>query len=174
MSRPTLREALRQLEGRGLVAADRRRGLRVAGLSDGELRDALRTRAVLEGLSAETAAERAANGRLAPIAFRELRDIADAADTATRSGNLGRATAENRAFHTAITTLAANPVCIDVLERLWDRITVATARSLSPPDRVDVVDEEHHRIVDAVQEGDPEGAAAAARGHVLATLEVLT
>jgi DNA-binding GntR family transcriptional regulator len=170
VSRPTVREALRRLESHGLADSDGR-SLRVAALGPAELRSALLMRAALEGLHAELAARRAAGGELAPAALRRLHDLADAADAATAAGDADRAVAENRALHQAIDRLADSPVSAAAVDRLWDRIVVATRRSLTPAGRGAAVDAEHRELLRAIEAGDAAHAAHTASLHVRATLE---
>jgi hypothetical protein len=61
-----------------------------------------------------------------------------------------------------------------VLDRIWDQIIVSTRASLTAPARPGLVDDEHRRLIEAIRDGDPQGAAAHAREHILATMSVLT
>jgi DNA-binding GntR family transcriptional regulator len=169
VSRTPVREALRRLEGDGLVHAQGR-GVSVVVLSGAALDNVYVVRAALEALTAATAAGRQAAGQLAPADLRSLRRLADAADHATRTGDLAAAVRHNRAFHRAVAELAANPVALEILDRLWDRIQVSTRRSLTASDRAEAVDTEHRLLLDRIEAGDPAGAGDAARKHVLATL----
>jgi DNA-binding GntR family transcriptional regulator len=170
VSRPTVREALRRLESHGLARSDGR-GLHVAGLAPEELRSALLMRASLEGLHAELAAARVGAGEVAPADLRRLAAAAGAAERATAEGDHDAAAIENRAFHQAIDALAGSPVSAAATDRLWDRILVATRRSLGPPGRGDVVNREHRELVAAIAAGDGALAAEIAVRHVRSTLE---
>jgi DNA-binding GntR family transcriptional regulator len=167
VSRTPIREALERLHGDGLVDA-RGRGVRLKTLDPSQLRAVYRVRAALEGLTAELVAERQAAGEIAPA---ELERLARAADEATRAGDLAAGAAHNRAFHLRIAELADNPPALDALRRIWDQIVVSTRRSLVAPARATAVDAEHRRLLDAIAMADPAEAAAAARTHVLNTLE---
>jgi DNA-binding GntR family transcriptional regulator len=172
VSRTPIREALACLDGDGLVDAAGR-GVRVRTLSGDELIAVYRVRSALEALAAETAAASQAAGRIAPAALTELDELAEQTDAATRAGDLESAALLNRAFHRATVVLAANSVALELLDRLWDRIIVTTRSSLAAPARADEVDREHRTLVARIRAGDAAGAASAARGHVLATLEAL-
>jgi DNA-binding GntR family transcriptional regulator len=172
VSRTPVREALARLDGEGLVQAAGR-GVRVRTLSADELVAVYRVRAALEALAAETAAESQVAGEIAPAALNELDHLADQTDAATRAGDLESAAQLNRAFHRATIVLAANPVALELLDRLWDRIIVTTRSSLAAPARADEVDQEHRLLLACIRAGDATGAASAARDHVLATLEAL-
>ncbi|MGW4809885.1 GntR family transcriptional regulator [Kitasatospora sp. NPDC004272] len=168
VSRTPVREAFRALAADGLLAGAGR-GLRVVRLDDEELSQVYRVRAALEALTAELAAERQRAGRLAPAELAELAALADRTHRATADGRLTEAVRLNRGFHRRIAELAANPVALHALDRLWDQIQVSTLRSLHAPARTDLVDAQHRDLLDAITAGDPAAAAATARRHVLDT-----
>ncbi|MEO6082469.1 MAG: GntR family transcriptional regulator [Umezawaea sp.] len=173
VSRTPVREALRRLESDGLVRAARR-GVTVVELDAKALRDVYLVRASLEALTAELAARRQRDGELSPAGLARLAEHADLADQATRQGDLVAGVRHNRAFHQYVATLADNPAALEVLDRIWDQITVSTRASLTAPARPILVDDEHRRLIEAITDGDPQEAAAHARDHVLATMSVLT
>jgi DNA-binding GntR family transcriptional regulator len=170
VSRPTVREALRLLESHGLAASDGR-SLRVASMDLRELRSAILMRASLEGLHAELAAGRVADGEVAPAQLRRIYALADDAERATDTGDHKRAVQRNRAFHQAIDELADSPVSASAVDRLWDRILVSTERSLAPRGRGSVVNQQHRALLEALAAGNPQRARAIAVRHVRATLE---
>ena len=77
----------------------------------------------------------------------------------------------NRAFHQAIDVLADSPVSAAAVDRLWDRILVATERSLVAAGRREAVNREHRELVAALAAGAAADAAEIAGRHVRATLE---
>ena len=169
VSRPTVREALRRLESDGLAESDGR-GLRVARMDEHQLRSAMLMRASLEALHAELAARRVAAGEVAPAHLRRLRELADDAERATDARDLTRAVQYNRSFHQAIDALADSQVSAVAVDRLWDRIVIATKSSLQLGGRGDVVNQEHRELLDALGAGDAERAADVANTHVRATI----
>ena len=173
VSRTPVREALRRLESDGLVRAARR-GVTVVELDPKALRDAYLVRASLEALTAELAARRQRDGELPPASLARLAEHADLADRATRDGDLVAGVRHNQAFHQYVAKLADNPAALGVLDRIWDQIIVSTRASLTASARPVLVDDEHRRLIAAITAGDPPGAAAHAREHVLATMSVLT
>jgi DNA-binding GntR family transcriptional regulator len=169
VSRPTVREALRRLESRGLATSDGR-SLRVARLEAPELRSALLMRASLEALHASLAAARVAAGEIAPAQLRAVLALADANEQATASGDFDRAVTFNRDFHQAVDDLADSPVSAAAVDGLWDRILVSTRDSLDVRGRPSVVSREHRAILRAIRAGDEERAARAAHEHVRGTI----
>ncbi|MEW1844571.1 GntR family transcriptional regulator, partial [Nonomuraea angiospora] len=87
MSRTPVREALRALAADGLVRPSGR-GVVVVALEQGDLDEAYQVRAALEALTAELAATRQREGRIAPADLAALREIAIDTATATAEGRL--------------------------------------------------------------------------------------
>lgn len=156
LGRSTLREVLRHLAGNGLLVANESGGMRVVRLDGEELAHTLQVRAALEALSAGLAAERVGRGEVS----------ADALRGAVTAG--GRSPEEalhaDRRFHRAVDVLSGNRACQDALDRLWDRLVVATLRA--PAGHADA---DHRELVAAIAAGDAEEASAIARRHVLTT-----
>ncbi|MEU6850340.1 GntR family transcriptional regulator [Actinacidiphila alni] len=170
MSRTPVREAFQALVADGLVHSAGR-GVRVVALDAESLRHAYQVRAALEALTAELAAVRQAEGRIAPADLAELVRDADRTEEATLAGRLTEAVGHNRRFHRRIAELAANPVALASLDRLWDQILVSTRASLDPPHRPAQVNAQHRDLLAAVTEGRARDAAEAARRHVLDTCD---
>jgi DNA-binding GntR family transcriptional regulator len=169
VSRPTVREALRRLEGNGLADSDGR-SLRVAQMDAAELGSTLLMRSALDGLHAELAAARVRDGEIAPAQLRRVRQLADDTESATDLGDHATAIRLNRDFHQAIDGLAGSPVSAAASDRLWERTLVSTERSLAAPGRGDIVNREHRELLAAIVAGDAELARALASRHVRATL----
>jgi DNA-binding GntR family transcriptional regulator len=172
VSRTPVREALRRLESDGLVQGSGR-GVAVAGLSTPDVQHAYAVRAALEALTAELAAERQRAGRLAPAAIADLEAQADRLEEITAAGDLERAAAINRSFHQGIAALAGNPIAAELLDRLWNQITVSTRASLTPPDRPSVVAAEHRDLLAAIKRGDRGAAGQIAGRHAGATAHAI-
>ncbi|MFB9624170.1 GntR family transcriptional regulator [Nonomuraea helvata] len=168
MSRTPVREALRALAADGLVRPAGR-GVVVVSLERGDLEEAYQVRAALEALTAELAATRQREGRIAPADLAALRDITTETATATAEGRFAEAVLLNRRFHRLIAELAANSMALHALERIWDQIHVSTLRSLAPPSRPAHVSGQHEELVAAIVLGLADEAARVARAHVLDT-----
>ncbi|MFC4035568.1 GntR family transcriptional regulator [Streptomyces polygonati] len=168
MSRTPVREAFRSLAADGLVRSSGR-GVQVVALDGAALRHAYEVRGALEALTAELAARRQAEGRIAPAELAALAEEADRTEAATLAGRFAEAVGHNRRFHRRIAELAANPVALATLDRLWDQIVVSTRASLDPPHRPARVNAQHRELLTAITEGRPARAASAARLHVADT-----
>ncbi|MFI7638319.1 GntR family transcriptional regulator [Nonomuraea sp. NPDC049400] len=173
MSRTPVREALRALAADGLVRPSGR-GVVVVALERSDLEEAYQVRAALEALTAELAATRQREGRIAPAELVALRDVAAETATATAEGRFAEAVRLNRRFHQLIAELAGNSMALHALERIWDQIQVSTLRSLAPPSRPAHVSAQHEELVAAIVLGQAEEAAKVARAHVLDTRTITT
>ncbi|HEU5023830.1 MAG TPA: GntR family transcriptional regulator [Spirillospora sp.] len=173
VSRTPVREALRRLEGDGLVEGTGR-GVVVNVLSPERLGHAYAVRAALEALTAELAADRQRAGRVPPADLDDLERDAALLEEVTAAGDLDRAIALNRGFHRGIAEMAGNPIALETLDRLWDQIIVSTRDSLAAPDRPDTVAGEHRRLLRAIVQGDRALAGRIAGDHARATGATLT
>jgi DNA-binding GntR family transcriptional regulator len=168
MSRTPVREALNALIADGLVRPAGR-GVLVATLSTHEVEDAYQVRSALEALTAELAANRQRDGRIAPADLRDLRETAATTAEATADGRFAEAVDHNRRFHRMIAELADNAIALRTLDRVWDLIHVSTFRSLRPSARPAHVSTQHEGLLTAITEGRAADAARIAREHVLDT-----
>jgi len=168
VSRTPVREALRRLESDGLVQGSGR-GVTVTAMSTAELRHAHAVRGALDALAAELAADRQRAGRLAPAALADLETQAGRLEQITAAGDLEQAADLNRRFHLGIAELAGNPIAAQILDRLWNQITVSARASLAPSERPNAVAAEHRELLAAIGRGDRALAGRIAANHATAT-----
>ena len=167
VSRTPVREALRRLESDGLVQGSGR-GVTVTAMSTAELRHAHAVRGALDALAAELAADRQ-RARLAPAALADLETQAGRLEQITAAGDLEQAADLNRRFHLGIAELAGNPIAAQILDRLWNQITVSARASLAPSERPNAVAAEHRELLAAIGRGDRALAGRIAANHATAT-----
>jgi Transcriptional regulators len=161
-SRPSVREALRQLEAEGLVESRNGRGTMVRILGVEEVRDLYEVRAELEGFAARLFCERAR-----PEHHQRLRTALERLRTATREGASSEVLQAQGEFYGALFDGGGNPVLDDVVQGLQVRVSQLRALTLTVPGRAEASLEEFEVIGKALASGDAEAARRAAVDHVL-------
>jgi DNA-binding GntR family transcriptional regulator len=159
VSRTPVREALQRLQRRGLLVTGLGRGLIVAELSKREVIELYAMREILEGSAARFAAQRAMRPEI-DILYRLQRDLAEAPDDALLLVKL------NRRFHQAIYDAAHNQYLTQTLDTLHDSMALLHSTTFRAPNRRRESDEEHRRIVSAIERHDADDAEAIARAHI--------
>ncbi|MFI5955574.1 GntR family transcriptional regulator [Cryptosporangium sp. NPDC051539] len=134
MSRTPVREALRRLAGDGLVRASDR-GVIVDLMDDAEARHARAVRAALDVLVTELAARRQKAGEISPAALRAAEEAAADAEAAHVRGDADEAYQHDQRLHRQIAEMAGNPVALQMLDRLADRLEVARLAADSRAER---------------------------------------
>ncbi len=168
VSRTPVREALRRLESDGLVQGSGR-GVTVTAMSTAELRHAHAVRGALDALAAELAADRQRVEAAGAAAVADLETQAGQLELITADGDLEQAADLNRRFHLGIAELAGNPIAVQILDRLWNQLTVSARASLAPSERPDAVAAEHRELLAAITRGDRVLAGRIAGDHATAT-----
>ncbi|MGC4768210.1 GntR family transcriptional regulator [Micromonospora sp. DT44] len=163
ISRAPLREALRLLAQQGLVEHVPRRGVRVATLSDRDVRELYELRDVLERFAVRAGIP---VGRESDLAG--LRATLDAMREATRAADRMAVAESHRAFHVALVTLAGNrqlsAVYGSILVKLQLYMAINLRREAEVAQPLDGV-HRHERLFEAVAGGDPEKVLAVLSGH---------
>ncbi|HLU28023.1 MAG TPA: GntR family transcriptional regulator [Glycomyces sp.] len=168
VSTTPLREALRRLEGEGLVRLGAHRDARVAPLTAQEAHDLLEMRRTLDPLAASLAAERRTDEDL-----EAMRAAAAAIDALPEEAGV-EALAAHRGFHTAVYHASHNVLLIEVLDSLWSkadryqRLALAERGRRSGGEGVD-----HRRLLEHVSSGDADGAAELMRRHVESGMDAM-
>jgi DNA-binding GntR family transcriptional regulator len=134
MSRTPVREALRRLAGDGLVRASDR-GVIVDLMDEEEAWHARTVRAALDVLVAELAARRQKAGEVSPAALRAAEEAAASAETYLQRGDVDEAYRHDQRLHRQIAEIAGNPVALQMLDRLADRLEVARLAARSRAER---------------------------------------
>jgi len=168
ISRGTLREAMRQLQQEGLISAGARGRLSVRHLDAKEIRDIFDVRAALESLAAsELAASPDHAGAVA-----ELRKAVTNMERWAASNLDDRIEADLK-FHRTMCHLTGN----ETLLHSWSSLEGSIRMSImyAGVDRalknMDV--KRHSEIVDAIESGDADKAAATVRDHMAGAAKVL-
>lgn len=158
VSRSPVREAIRILHQEGFVENLATRGIVVKRMERREVEELFDLREALESLASRLAAERVGAETGASLHHR-LRD----AESAFQAGNLDAAHEANTGFHDDIIVLSGNRNLQDMLRPLMGRLHWIF-RQISDFSQVRA---EHELLCAAIESGDPERAAEAARSHVL-------
>jgi DNA-binding GntR family transcriptional regulator len=168
ISRGTLREAMRQLQQEGLISAGARGRLSVRHLDAKEIRDIFNVRAALESLAARELASRSERSD----AVAALRHAVEDMDRWAASNLEDRIEADLR-FHRTMCQLAGN----ETLLHQWTSLEGSIRMSImfAGVDRAikNMDARRHHDIVDAIESGDGDKAAATVQEHMAGAANVL-
>lgn len=175
VSRVSIREALRELENRGLI--DRKPGRGTVVLSPGDrsgiaeqigeavnsadavIRDIMELRAIVEPPIARITA-----GRATPRDIAQLQELVEAMEkevTGERYAEL------DRAFHQSIAQYTHNPLLELINEQIAQQIAPSRGSRYQTRERRQISSAAHRRIFEAIADGDGDRAEAEARAHVL-------
>lgn len=175
-SRPVVREALARLRDDGIIVSRRGSGsyvkrrpdtavLRFVPVSSiADIQRCFEFRAGLEGVAAALAAKRWEDSDIA-----EIRAAFDELETCIRDGSLG-VDADER-FHMAIAKATHNSYHFSVQASLHSHIVfgMSLTRNLSllrTAERLRLVQDEHHAIVEAIAAREPDAACTAMQTHI--------
>lgn len=161
VSRTSLREALRELQGDGILSHSSRRGLVVSTISQDEAENVYRIRAALEALVVEQFIERADEAER-----EQLADEGRALEAAYRSRSVQRILTGKRAFYDRICSGAKNALALDIISRLVLRTSALRSRSLGRKDRQQESIREIEAILAAIEVRDVTAGRRAAITHV--------
>ena len=161
VSRTPVREALLSLTASGLAEHRPRRGVFVQRPTAGELLDMFEVMAGLEAMCGALAARRIGPPALAWLRGSILRS-AEAAEAADADGYYH----ENEAFHFRIYDETGNRFLAAETGRLHRRLRPFRRVQLQRRGRLAQSLAEHRAIVDALEAGEPDAAAAALEAHV--------
>ncbi len=167
--RAAVRSALVELTSEGLVAREANRGATVRRISIAEAIQITEARAALESLIAAKAARNAD-----PDDHRELREII-AAMRAAVADDEGRAYSElNARLHRRLREMSGHEIASHLVANLRNRAAHHQYRLALMPGRPSESLGQHAAIVDAVIDGDGDGAAAAMEDHLRSVIDVLS
>ncbi|MCB4771575.1 GntR family transcriptional regulator [Ancylobacter sp. Lp-2] len=162
ISRGPLREALRRLEGRGLIERIPNMGARVTPLLRQSLEAILVIRESLETLACRLAAE-----RITPAELKALEGILKKKGSRNRDDRVYHQSPDQD-FHLAIIMACGNEKLISILrDDIYYMMRFHRYRSGGRPGRSSAVLDEHRAIFEALKEHMPEKAEVAMREHLV-------
>lgn len=167
-SRATVRTALLELAGEGLVERLPNKGSRVRAISIDEAIEILEVRIGVEGLCAAKVAEHLTDAQA--VEFTRLRGDMVAS---VEEGDLVEYSRLNRALDLRVRELSNHATASEVLARLHAQSVRHQFKLSSRPARAKVSVLEHAAIIDAILARDPDAAEQAVRAHLLSVIAAL-
>lgn len=161
-SRPSVREALRQLETEGLVESLNGRGTIVATIDRELAENIYEIRAELEGLAASLFVKRAT-----PEERAALREAIDRLAGVVESGGKTVEILEAKNdLYDALFQGSHNPILIQFISQLQRRVSLMRSKTLDQPGRPAESLRELQEVVAAIEANDAKGARKATTHHV--------
>ena len=165
MSRPPLRETLRQLAGEDYIVLHQNRGAQVAPMTHKTLRNFFVVAPMIYAAVSRLAAENAK-----PSQIMRLKDTQTLFRKAIRDGDAAERALMNERFHAIIGEMADNEYLTPSLRRLLIDHTRIGMTFYNPANRA-LADQrteaadQHDRFIELIEMGDADGAAALAIAH---------
>ena len=161
ISRTPLREALRKLERDGLVEYVMRRGVIVHAFTTEDVEQIYTIRNCLEMLTLPDIIEKAT-----PEDIAHLRELLAKMDELNAKNDVEALSPVAREFHTAITAISGKNRILRVIESQDEYIRRFSAMAIKQEDRRNEANEEHHRLVDLIEQKDLPAFEALMKQHI--------
>ena len=169
VSHMPIREALRQLEGEGILISIAHRGFRIEAITERYIRNIYDIRVGIESMLAQRAVEKATASDIA-----NLRKMHEELSRIIRFGKPMTASQENIVFHDRIYGMASNREAEMILKGRTRVVrTVADSFGGYTPDIYETVILEHEKMILAFEDQDPNAAGQAVFDHVTAARDRL-
>ncbi len=162
VSRTPVREALRQLELEGLVQIIPNRGAFVTGIQANDVRDIYLIRARLEGLCARWACEHITKEQMDA-----MEENVYLAEFHARKGNMEQMTELDNQFHRILYESGNSKMLEHLLVDYHQYVMRIRRKTLSTPERAIASNKEHHGIMEAIKDNNPELAERLAHEHMI-------
>ena len=161
ISRTPLREALRKLERDGLVEYVMRRGVIVHAFTTEDVEQIYTIRNCLEMLTLPDIIEKATPENIA-----HLRELLAKMDELNAKNDVEALSPVAREFHTAITAISGKNRILRVIKGQDEYIRRFSAMAIKQEDRRNEANEEHHRLVDLIEQKDLPAFEALMKQHI--------
>lgn len=161
-----VREAIRALQAEGYLTHAPHRSVQVANVSQKDVVEIYRIRAVLEGLSTELAVP-----QLSDADLRRLGALHETMERQITAGHRRRLRALNDEFHFTIHRAARAPRLLNLINTVWRASPFDTFVKI--PERASRTIVEHRAIIDALRDGSAQDARDCMSAHVHASLDLL-
>jgi len=164
ISRMPVRDALRRLEGDGVVIIFPNRGAAVAEYTRDEVAQLIQMRAVLEGLAARLAIPHVTAEGIAELRHRKLQ-------MERSSDDLAKWMAHHDGFHNYLTSLSGLTLLMKQTERMRLMLNPYYRRYYEQSREFEIQGLEHQKIVDTIEYKDGNHLEQIVRGHALVNVE---
>jgi len=168
VGRAAIRSAIVELSAEGLVVHETNRGATVRQVPIEAAIEIAQSRAVLEGLLARFAAERADDAERT-----ELQAIAESMRIAVETDDRPTYSELNRVFHRRVREIARHSIASELVANLRHRGAQQEFQLSRVPGRSSVSLPQHEAIVQAIVDGDGDAAEAAMHDHLASVQEAL-
>jgi len=162
VSHMPIREALRELEGEGVLQVFPHRGAVIRGVDRLFTRNFYDVRAAIEGMLTERCTE-----QIDEPGLKALTAVADAVEAAGIGGDAAALVAANRRFHDVINAAANNDEALRVLARGRVLADAMRIRFGYGGGRIEAILAEHRMLVKAIERRDVAKAGEIARRHCI-------
>jgi DNA-binding GntR family transcriptional regulator len=161
VSRPSVREALRQVESEGLIVTIANRGPTVSQLSEGDIASIYEVRGALEALAAQLFAAAANDEQV-----KELDRAVSQLEAAYKTEDVEKIVVAKRVFYDVLLEGSGNSILPPLLRTMNARITQLRRVSLASPKRATASLREIRAVLRAIKQRDPETAFKTSLHHV--------
>ena len=169
VSHMPVREALRELQGEGLVVIEPNRGARVRTIDANFVDNLFEIRTALEVMMVRRAAQ-----RCTPPDVAELRAIENVLERRIARADHAAVVAENRRFHQTINRIADNVDALPIVDKHWMLLAALWRNYGYGAARFSGVANDHRHLITALAAHDQEAAAMIMGAHATkAKLELL-
>jgi GntR family transcriptional regulator, trigonelline degradation regulator len=161
VSRPSVREALRQVESEGLIVTIANRGPTVSQLSERDIASIYEVRGALEALAAQLFAATASGEQV-----KELEGAVGQLEAAYKTEDVERIVVAKRVFYDVLLEGSGNSILPTLLRTMNARINQLRRVSLASPKRAAASLREIRAVLRAIKQRDPEAAFRTSLHHV--------
>ncbi len=169
MSRTPVREAVLMLEGQGLLELRPRKGVRILPVSPEDMSEIYDVLTELESL----AAERAASADYSTEDLTSLRQAIDDMDVAIDQNDLEAWAEADDRFHTELVRLGGNSRAQMIVNMMSDQVRRARKTTLFMRPLPTKSNEDHRKVLKAIEHKDGETARQVHRLHRVQAKEIL-
>ena len=161
VSHMPIRDALRILQGEGLVVIEPNRGARVRPIYRGFIEDVFDVRCAIETMLARRAAARRTSEHL-----QGMREAAAKLEAMVATGDRESVPIANREFHRAINDAAGNPGALPIVDSHWLLLSALLKRYGHAEEQFQQVIDEHRHLILAIERQDAHAASMLMGAHI--------